>query len=86
MPFRIVNYSGTTSSPAKRDFAALNLLICGNTAKGEQASTIAQLRKKLRKTNVIFFNLHVNNLAENFSLKTKQFPSKFKIPTPRSTI
>jgi hypothetical protein len=35
--------------------------------------------------DVIFFNLHVNNLAENFSLKTKKFPSKPKIPTPRST-
>jgi len=29
MPFRIANYSETTSSPAERDFAMLNLLICG---------------------------------------------------------
>jgi hypothetical protein len=28
MPFRIDDYSETTSSPAERDFAALNLLIC----------------------------------------------------------
>jgi hypothetical protein len=28
MPFRIADYSETTSSPAKRDFATLNLLIC----------------------------------------------------------
>ena len=30
MPFRIVDYSGPASSPAERDFAMLNLLICGN--------------------------------------------------------
>jgi hypothetical protein len=29
MPSRIADYSGTTFSPAVRDFAALNLLICG---------------------------------------------------------
>jgi hypothetical protein len=29
MPHRIVDYSGTTSSLAERDFAKLNLLICG---------------------------------------------------------
>jgi len=28
MPFRIGDYSGTTSSPADWDFAKLNLLIC----------------------------------------------------------
>ena len=28
MPFRIGDYSGTTYSPAERDFATLNLLIC----------------------------------------------------------
>jgi hypothetical protein len=28
MPFRIDDYSETTSSPAGRDFATLNLLIC----------------------------------------------------------
>jgi hypothetical protein len=28
MPFRIGDYSKTTSSPAKRNFAKLNLLIC----------------------------------------------------------
>jgi hypothetical protein len=30
MPSRIGNYSEKTSSPAERDFASLNLLICGN--------------------------------------------------------
>ncbi len=30
MPSRIGDYSGTTSSPVERDFAMLNLLICGN--------------------------------------------------------
>ena len=39
---RIVDYSGTTFSPAVRDFATLNLLICGNVAKGEQALKIAK--------------------------------------------
>jgi hypothetical protein len=29
MPFRIADYSETTFSPAGRDFAELNLLICG---------------------------------------------------------
>jgi len=29
MPSRIADYSGITFSPAERDFAALNLLICG---------------------------------------------------------
>ena len=29
MPFRIADYCETISSPAKRDFATLNLLICG---------------------------------------------------------
>ena len=39
---RIVDYSGTIFSPAGRDFAMLNLLICGNIARGEQALKIAQ--------------------------------------------
>jgi c-di-AMP phosphodiesterase-like protein len=38
MPFRIDNYSETTSSLAERDFAKLNLLICG---KLENRSTEA---------------------------------------------
>ena len=86
MPSRIVSYRGTTSSPAGRDFATLNLLIClpcemrslflrdGNL---DNRSTQVKITKNERH----FFNLHVNNLAENFSLKTRQFPSKPKIPT-----
>jgi len=38
---RIADYSETTFSPAVRDFATLNLLICGNIAKSEQALKIA---------------------------------------------
>jgi len=41
--------------------------------------------EKIRKMVVIFFDLHVNNLAENISLKTKQFPSTPEISTSRST-
>jgi len=37
-------YRNDIFSPAGRDFATLNLLICGNTAKGGQASTIAQFK------------------------------------------
>jgi hypothetical protein len=33
-----------TSFPIELDFATLNFLICDNTAKGGQASAIAQLR------------------------------------------
>jgi len=33
-----------SSSLAKRDLGGLNLLSCGNTPKGGQASTIAQFR------------------------------------------
>jgi len=52
MPSRIVDYSGTTSSPAERDFAMLNLLNCGNTARGGQASTIAQFRYFLNEDQI----------------------------------
>jgi hypothetical protein len=46
MPSRIVDYSKTASSPGVLDFNILNLLICGNTAKSGQASTIVQLGRK----------------------------------------
>jgi hypothetical protein len=41
---------GTTFSPAGRDFTTLNLLICGNLAKGEQALKIAQFGEKCLET------------------------------------
>jgi hypothetical protein len=40
------DYSETASSPAERDLATFNLLICGNLARGGQALKIAQFREK----------------------------------------
>jgi len=57
MSSRIGNYSEKTSSPAERDFALLNLLICGNL-NNSSTQVMVETTKIDQKGNSIEKKVH----------------------------